>query len=153
MFSTIAKSLRMPFLEVWESHGELHNRKLSGHHHCSLWLQAGAAGPRLDSGFLKSGGFLREHLTEDVLSVSGRNTCGWGSLLLGLITSAMNFGISPLAGCVFQRLMDVQIEYGHASHEFLFMMYFLLFTFVFTVFGVAYQHSLYPGCTPALEKL
>lgn len=37
MFSTIAKSLRMPFLEVWESHGELHNRKLSGHHHCSLW--------------------------------------------------------------------------------------------------------------------
>ena len=93
----------------------------------TITVPYGAAGPRLDSGFLKSGGFLRQHLTEDVLSVSGRNTCGWGSLLLGIITSAMNFGISPLAGCVFQRLMDVQIEYGHASHEFLFMMYFLSF--------------------------
>lgn len=61
-----------------------HNRKLSGHHHCSLWLQAGAAGPRLDSGFLKSGGFLRQHLTEDVLSVLKEH------LWLGFIASGPN---------------------------------------------------------------
>lgn len=73
-----------------------------------LWAQAGFWLP-------EKWRVSQQHLTEGVLSVSARNTCGWGSSLLGLITSAMNFGISPLAGCVFQRLMDIQIEYGHAS--------------------------------------
>ena len=49
----------------------------------TITVPYGAAGPRLDSGFLKSGGFLRQHLTEDVLSVSGSYWRGPGREVRG----------------------------------------------------------------------
>lgn len=51
------------------------------------------------------------------------------------------FGIAHLAGSVFQRRMDIQIEHGCTWWEFLFTMYFLLFTFIFFLNCFWYQVS------------